>query len=217
MAGYGGHLNLQYGEVLPRSILRDVIGASLGGDLGPSDVFFDLGSGTGKIPLLAALWTGAGQAVGVEYARARHDMAVDALAALAAVTPQAVDAQARRAGVPLPEGAPAAIAAALRGLVASGRVTPLHGDFLKAPRLEDATVVFVNNTVFEAPLALQLARRLATLPRLRKLVVIKALCYRHSGRCERSGGPCTAFVHPPLVGTCDVSGGACLRGCVRAL
>jgi len=57
-AGFGGHLNLQYGEVVPQSVWTDVLGACVG-PMGPADVFYDLGSGTGKIPLLAALWSGA--------------------------------------------------------------------------------------------------------------------------------------------------------------
>lgn len=206
MAGYGGHLNLQYGEVVPHSILRDVIDDSLGGGMDPGDVFYDLGSGSGKIPFIAALWTGCGKAVGIEYAQLRHDMALQSLETLKTITVDAIAKQAQRAGVALPEGSAERIASVLRTLAGSGRVTPVHGDFLKIPRLEDATVIFINNTVFEAPLMLQLAQRLASLPRLRKLVVIKALCYRHSGRCERSVGPCTAFVHPPRAGTCDVSG-----------
>ena len=204
MAGFGGHLNLQYGEVVPHSVLRDVLGACIGG-MGPDDVFYDLGSGTSKIPFLAALWSGAGTAVGIEYASLRHDIALDALDKLKAITAGDVSRQAQAARVSLAEGAAERIAVALASLAGSGRVVPLHGDFLKAPRLEDATVIFINNTVFEAPLMLALRQRLATLPRLRKLVVIKALCARHSGRCERAGGACTAFRHPPLATRCDVS------------
>lgn len=48
--------------------------------LGPLDHFFDLGSGTGKIPILAALMSDVGHATGVELSRRRHDVAEQALA-----------------------------------------------------------------------------------------------------------------------------------------
>src|SRR5262249_30646869 len=44
----------------------------------PGDVFYDLGSGTGKIPLQVALQTGVAMAKGVEFARARHEKAAEA-------------------------------------------------------------------------------------------------------------------------------------------
>lgn len=56
----------------------------------PEDVLFDLGSGTGKIPLLAALVTDVRRAVGVELSVGRHAIALRALAALPAVASRVV-------------------------------------------------------------------------------------------------------------------------------
>jgi hypothetical protein len=204
-AGFGGHLNLQYGEVVPRSVLRDVLGAVMGGPdaLGPPHVLYDLGSGTGKIPFLGALWSGVGASVGVEYAALRHAMGTAALATLGRITGADLLAQAAAARFSLTPSHADAAAAALRDVAGSGRVVLVHGDFLATPRLVDATHVFVNNTVFEAPLMLALAGRLAGLPRLRRLCVIKALCGRHGGRCVRGGAPCCSFAHPPLRTDCE--------------
>jgi hypothetical protein len=204
-AGYGGHLNLQYGEVRPSS-MHDTVLARMG-RLGPTDVFYDLGSGTGKIPLMAALWTGAGRSVGVEYAAVRHGMALEAYARLASVTAEALLERAIVAELPLSAAEAEAAAAELRSVLKdSRRLQAVHGDFLTRP-LDDATAVFINNTVFEAALRLPLESRLAGLPRLRRLAVIKELCPRHSARCELGGASCCAFVNPPERTTCKVRGG----------
>ncbi|MGE0706662.1 MAG: cyclopropane-fatty-acyl-phospholipid synthase family protein [Planctomycetota bacterium] len=55
--------------------------------LGPEDVFFDLGSGTGKLVLLAARETAVGRAVGVELSAFRHAAACERLARLGAPAP----------------------------------------------------------------------------------------------------------------------------------
>ena len=60
--------NTTYGEVLPQSIWKHVISAM---NLQASDVFYDIGSGTGKIPLQVALQAGC-VAKGVEFVAARH-------------------------------------------------------------------------------------------------------------------------------------------------
>jgi len=138
-------------------------------------VFVDLGSGTSKIPLLAALWTGCGVALGVEYARARHDMACEALGRLRTLSAAAVATAAATARLALPGGAdaPERIAAALRALAVSGRVQPIHANFLACDRLASATVIFINNTVFEASLSIAMVHMLAELPRLRRVCMIK--------------------------------------------
>lgn len=45
---------------------------------GPHDVFADLGSGTGKLPALAAMASPVGQAVGIELSEHRHATATNA-------------------------------------------------------------------------------------------------------------------------------------------
>ena len=191
-AGFSGHLNLQYGEIAAASVLSSILDGSVGA-LGAGDTFVDLGSGTCKIPLMAALWTGCGRAVGVEYARARHDMALAAMVRLRALSGAAVEGAAKVAGLALPGGpeAPERIARALRALACSGRVVPIHANFLQCSALEEATAVFVNNTVFEASLSIAMVRMLAGLPRLRKVCSIKVRLSRgqrlHGGGCMPAG------------------------------
>ncbi len=66
-----------YGEIRPAASLRlfDYL------KLGPQDVFFDLGSGAGKVVLHAALATSVGRAIGVEMSRTRHALAKSVVAA----------------------------------------------------------------------------------------------------------------------------------------
>ena len=94
----------------------------------------------------------------------------------------------------------AVIASTLHDIALS--VSAVEGDFLRAP-LADATVVFVNNTVFDAQLMNSLADVLAALPRLRTLVLLRPLCSsRHGARCLAQSRACCRFSHPPLQGVC---------------
>jgi SAM-dependent methyltransferase len=60
-----------YGEIRPAAAAKlfDYL------DLRADDVFFDLGSGAGKVVVHAALGTDVGLAVGVEMSKARHQLA----------------------------------------------------------------------------------------------------------------------------------------------
>lgn len=71
-----------YGEVTHDGALRLFQALRLG----PDDVFYDLGSGIGTLPLLAAVATPVGRAVGVELSSYRHGVAAQNLARLAATT-----------------------------------------------------------------------------------------------------------------------------------
>ena len=166
-----------------------------------SDIFYDLGSGTGKIPLQIALAMPDIRAIGVEFALARHELAQAAYHRAATLMPAHVSSACAAAGIDLPVQA-ADICAAVRSAIS--RVTALHGNFLELD-MSDATVVFVNNTVFEPQLTLSLTRCLAALPRLRTLVVLRTICKRHRERCAERGEPCAAFEHPPVQGICNVS------------
>ncbi len=64
-----------YGEIMPTATLRLVEAL----ELGPRDVFVDLGSGVGKVALTVALASAAKRVVGVELATDRHDRAVEVL------------------------------------------------------------------------------------------------------------------------------------------
>ena len=234
-AGTGSH-NLTYGEVAAESISKHVVNATR---WTAEDVFYDLGSGTGKIPLQVALSTPA-RSKGIEFAEARHVIALAALArvefiaaagaATGGVSPRAGAASSASSSYALssdhagseatasaaasaasPSPAGSAIPASLCNPAASavlrsalGRLTLQCGDFLAAGAAEDATVIFINNTVFEPSLMIPLVARLAQLPKLRKLVVLRTLCARHNGRCEAAGAPCSVFAHPPQVATCKV-------------
>lgn len=212
--------NLTYGEVLPESIEIDVLPHL--GELGPDDVFYDLGSGTGKIPLQVALQTRVGRSKGVEFARSRHDAAKAAYARLKDITPGAVETSLRsksvrweqcieqHSTVTLPGAATRrlpvhAFINSLADLLACcrDRVECIHGDFC-AHDLSDATVIFINNAVFEADLMLALLKVLETLPRLRRVVCLRKLCYRHRARCSARGEPCVAFGHPIAEATVNV-------------
>eukprot|EP00747_Dinoflagellata_sp_TGD_P001612 gnl/TRDRNA2_/TRDRNA2_102251_c0_seq1.p1 gnl/TRDRNA2_/TRDRNA2_102251_c0~~gnl/TRDRNA2_/TRDRNA2_102251_c0_seq1.p1 ORF type:complete len:502 (-),score=71.83 gnl/TRDRNA2_/TRDRNA2_102251_c0_seq1:20-1342(-) len=67
-----------YGEARPSSIATLLHTLNLG----PSDVFYDLGSGAGKVTLQAHLQTGAKRSVGIELEESRHLMAERTLAQL---------------------------------------------------------------------------------------------------------------------------------------
>jgi len=184
------------------------------------DVFYDLGSGTGKIPLQVVLQTGVARAVGVEFAKSRHQLAHDAYAVMRerpAAELQAGIARLVAAGAALPAGwTPATVASRLKD--ASTRVEAVCANFLTTD-LSDATVVFVNNTVFEPCLMIPLLEVLAALPRVRVVMTLRPLCSRHSARCEIRGEPCAAFAHPPIEGTCKVRrmlGGVSMKPTIRA-
>jgi riboflavin synthase len=67
-----------YGEALPEGV--DALQALL--ELGPEDVLYDLGSGTGRVVLQLGLTSAAGRLVGVELSPTRHEHAQEAAAAL---------------------------------------------------------------------------------------------------------------------------------------
>eukprot|EP00930_Biecheleria_cincta_P048592 TRINITY_DN33880_c0_g1_i1.p1 TRINITY_DN33880_c0_g1~~TRINITY_DN33880_c0_g1_i1.p1 ORF type:complete len:287 (-),score=39.70 TRINITY_DN33880_c0_g1_i1:52-912(-) len=64
-----------YGEILPAASLALLMAA----DLRPKDVFVDLGSGTGKVVVLAALCTAVGKAVGIELSETRAAVSLEAI------------------------------------------------------------------------------------------------------------------------------------------
>jgi len=170
--------------------------------LSPTDVAYDLGSGTAKIALQTALQTAVALSKGVEYAASRHAVAARALRRLIDTPIAELAASAARylAAAGKPTEWAASIARQLKW--ASRRTQAIHGSFLEVD-ITDATVVFINNTVFEATLMVPLLDLLATsLPRLRRVLVLRRLCARHSGLCRSRGYPCAAFYHPPLESKC---------------
>lgn len=113
--------------------------------LGPDDTFVDIGSGTGRILLQAALQSAAERLVGVEIAPSRHAIAVDARSRLATdrqIAPQ----------------------------LSEERITLVEGDVTSWDWPAETTVVWAGITAFPAALRADVARTAASLPYLRAFV-----------------------------------------------
>lgn len=128
-----------YGELMPTATLRLL--AQL--ELGPEDRFVDLGSGTGKVVLLAAMSTAVGEALGVELSVTRSELAEQAL-----------------------------IRAKERSLPGVERARLVTADMLTCD-LDATTVVYTCSTAFREPFMHRLGHRLAALPRLRKIASLQ--------------------------------------------
>ncbi len=120
-----------YGEIVPESFVRMLSQASPKA----GEVFYDLGSGTGKAVILADMYFDFASAKGIEYIGPLHQAASEVLR----------EYQRRRSGqAPAPQ------------------VEFVHGDFLETP-YEDADIVFAHATCFHEGIMLELARRLEKL------------------------------------------------------
>jgi hypothetical protein len=136
-----------YGEILPASARRLLRWL----DPGPGEVLFDLGSGSGRLPIQAVCETAVGRAVGVELSADRHAAARAAFALLRG----ALDADGRRE-----------IESRLE----------FRGEDLRATDLGDATIVYLASTSFPAELLAATCRRLERdAPRLRLIVTTRRL------------------------------------------
>lgn len=118
-----------YGEIMPTAITK--LAERL--ELGPGDVFYDLGSGVGKVVLQIAMTVAVDKCVGVELVGSRHRVA------------QRMLKRVRDAGL-------------LRARACTFRKT----DFMRA-RLGDANVVYTCSTAFSTEFMNELAARLARL------------------------------------------------------
>ena len=118
-----------YGEIMPTATARMV--EQLG--LGRGDVFYDLGSGIGKVVLQVAMSAPLDRCVGIELVGSRHRIA------------QRMLARAEQTGL-------------LRARECGFR----QSDFMRA-RIGDATVIYTCSTAFSTPFMNQLAARLARL------------------------------------------------------
>lgn len=118
-----------YGEITVTSLARLLEYL----DLGPDDVFYDLGSGIGKVVLQVAMTCDIRRVVGIEMAHSRHSAAVDILTR--------------------------ARAAALLN-VRDCRLE--HGNFLDRP-LADATVIYTCSTAFSETFMRKLCDKLSGL------------------------------------------------------
>jgi len=99
-------------------------------NLGPDDHFVDLGSGRGRLAMHAALKTQVGSAVGVEMSATRHALAEQAQAGLQGL-----------------------------GYDFQGKLQLECKDFLRGPFIEEATCVYMCNTVFPDRVCTAVAER----------------------------------------------------------
>lgn len=118
-----------YGEIMPTATDRLIEHLALRDD----DVFYDLGSGVGKVVLQVALRAPIRRVVGVELARSRHRIARRVLHQVRAME-----------------------------LLRAKECELRCADFMRAP-LGDATVVYTCSTAFSTPFMHELAARLARL------------------------------------------------------
>jgi SAM-dependent methyltransferase len=139
-----------YGEIMPTATLRLLEYLELDG----GDVFYDLGSGVGKVVMMAALATGVGRAVGIELSRSRV-------------------AKARRV----------LERAEQRALVPCGRVELRNEDIL-ATSLEDATVIYTCATAFRLEFMLKVMTKVTRLGRPLRFVSTQVLEPRRAFRHE---------------------------------
>ncbi len=130
-----------YGEIMPSATIALVDALRMG----PSDTFVDLGSGVGKVVLVAGLRSSVGRSVGVELAAQRHQRGL------------AVLAQAEADGILSP------------GLV------ELRNEDVLETSLEDATVLFTCSTAFPFAFTVRLARRVRDLGRPVRFATLQAL------------------------------------------
>ncbi|MBL4688155.1 MAG: hypothetical protein JKY37_26430 [Nannocystaceae bacterium] len=119
-----------YGEIMPTA-LDQLIDAL---DMEDDDVFFDLGSGMGKVVLQVAMTCQLRRCVGIELVDSRHEVACEALAS-----------------------------AREQGLLKTEDVVFQHADLQRA-KLSDATVIYTCSTAFSDAFMEKLVRRLARLP-----------------------------------------------------
>ncbi|EGZ16191.1 hypothetical protein PHYSODRAFT_508314 [Phytophthora sojae] len=170
---------MTYGEVSVESVASTILPFL---NLEEDDVFFDLGCGTGKILVQAALQTPCKRAIGIELMQNRVLEGQKALERL------------KERDVPV-----------LRGK----QIELLQGDILEPPaeaRLMDATVVFINNVMFGPTLMLKVLALLKDMANLRCVMTLRKICERHGHeKCTRAGNYCVDYVHPPEEADIDVS------------
>jgi hypothetical protein len=138
----GSPADATYGEITYRGAKE--LFADL--NLGPNDIFYDLGSGVGKMIVQAYLTTSAKKVVGIELSSLRAQQADKALVAMKK-----------------------------RGLLSSAKqINFIEGDFLKQS-LDDATVIYICNTTFSKKLMTNISAKLASLKAGVRVVSYKKL------------------------------------------
>ncbi|KAK1945287.1 Histone-lysine N-methyltransferase [Phytophthora citrophthora] len=170
---------MTYGEVSVTSVANKILPLF---NLDDDDVFFDLGCGTGKILVQAALQTPCKRAIGIELMQNRVLEGQKALDRLKERNLATLDGK---------------------------QIEIFRGDMFVPPeaaRLVDATVVFINNVMFGPQLMLKVLHLFNTLPKLRCVMTLRKICERHGHeKCSRAGNYCVDYVQPPIEEEIDVS------------
>ncbi|KAG7391897.1 hypothetical protein PHYPSEUDO_003103 [Phytophthora pseudosyringae] len=170
---------MTYGEVSVESVASRILPLF---NLDEDDVFFDLGCGTGKILVQAALQTPCKQTIGIELMQNR---VLEGHKALNRLKERDV------------------------ALLRDKQIEIFRGDMFVPPeeaRLMEATVVFINNVMFGPQLMLKVLQLLKAMPKLRCVMTLRKICERHGHeKCSRAGNYCVDYVHPPIEEEIDVS------------
>ncbi|KAL3661414.1 hypothetical protein V7S43_013617 [Phytophthora oleae] len=170
---------MTYGEVSVRSVASKILPLF---NLDEDDVFFDLGCGTGKILVQAALQTPCKRAIGIELMQNRVSEGQKALDRLKKRNLASLDGK---------------------------QIEIFRGDMFIPPekaRLVEATVVFINNVMFGPQLMLKVLQLFKALPKLRCVMTLRKICERHGHeKCSRAGNYCVDYVQPPIEEEIDVS------------
>ncbi|KAG2764696.1 hypothetical protein PC129_g15060 [Phytophthora cactorum] len=170
---------MTYGEVSVESVASTVLPLL---NLDSDDVFFDLGCGTGKILVQAALQTPCKRTIGIELMQNRVLEGHKALNRL------------KERALPI---------------LQDKEIEIFRGDIFIPPeeaRLMDATVVFINNVMFGPQLMLKVLQLLKDMPKLRCVMTLRKICERHGHeKCSRAGNYCVEYVQPPVEHEIDVS------------
>lgn len=170
---------LTYGEVEPDAIADTILPLL---DLKESDVFYDLGCGTGKIVMQVALQTRCKASKGIEIMFDRIEEGLKAFQRLE----ERYDEKLGR-----------------------NRMTIVQGDISDPPacaNLQDATVLFINNVCFGPALMHIVTDILTNYPNIHRVVTLRKICQRHSNRrCGMKGYACASFEHPPQETNVSVS------------
>jgi len=150
-----------YGEVLPEGVLTVLDTLDEASLLSETDVFYDFGSGTGKIAIQAALMSPCQRVVGIELSDTRHGHAVRAME-------EAEELELEKGGSAL-QGE---LIGELKGAIASGSLSLVQGD-ISVNTYEDATHVFAASTTWPDGLMQAIVQNLNGLPRIKTFSTLR--------------------------------------------
>jgi len=136
---------LTYGEILYPSVSKFL---NYIGDISEKDVFWDLGSGIGKVPLHVFLGTPVGRAYGIEFSETRSQYAQKVYAEVHQEFPE---------------------------LFAGGRELKCStGNFLEAD-IYDATIIYTCSTCFNEELLSDIGKAIDRCPNIRYVISMKQI------------------------------------------